>query len=94
MASCADEQSYEEMIRVLQDFISKVSDACGDMETAARDCVDNTDGDPAAEKSSAKVQQCVARFRGTLETAQNVITYLEEEIEEIRRRAAQADSID
>lgn len=89
----ADERSYEEMVSALQAFMTKVSDACGDMETAGNDCVDNTDEDPAAVKSNARLQQCVARFRGTLSTAQNVITYLEEEIEEIRRNAAKADSL-
>ena len=90
----ADEQSYEEMISALQTFITNVSDACGDMETAGNDCVDNTDGDPAAEKSNAKLQQCVARFRGTLSTAQKVITDLQQELEDIRAAAAKADSMD
>jgi len=85
----ADEQSYEEMISALQTFINTVSDACGDMETAGNDCVENTDNDPAAEKSNAKLQQCVARFRATLSTAQKVITDLEQELEDIRRPAAQ-----
>lgn len=90
----ADEQSYEEMISSLQTFITSVSDACGDMETAGNDCVDNTDGDPAAERSNAKLQQCVARFRGTLSTAQRVIVGLQEEIEKIRKSAAIAESAD
>lgn len=89
----ADEQSYEEMISALQTFITQVSDACGDMEAAGTDCVDNMDGDPAAEKGNARIQQCAARFRGTLGTAQKVIAALQEEMEEIRKAAAKADSM-
>ena len=89
-----DEQSYEEVISALQSFINNVSDACDTMEAAGNDCVDNTDGDPAAEKSNAKLQQCVSRFRGTLGTAQNVISAMQQELEAIRAAAAKADSMD
>ncbi len=92
--ACADEQSYEEMIGSLQAFMSAVSEACGDMEAAGNDCVDNTDNDPAAEKSNARLQQCTARIRGTLETAQQVIGDLQQELEDIRQAAARAASAD
>lgn len=90
----ADEQSYEEVISALQSFMSNVSEACDTMEAAGNDCVDNMDGDPAAEKSNAKLQQCIARFRGTLGTAQNVIAAMQQELEDIRAAAAKADSLD
>lgn len=89
-----DEQSYEEVISALQSFINNVSDACDTMEAAGNDCVDNTDGDPAAEKSNAKLQECVSRFRGTLGTAQNVISAMQQELEAVRTAAAKANSID
>lgn len=88
----ADEQNYEEMIAALQTFISNVSEACDTMETAGNDCVDNTENDPAAEKSNEKLQKCVARFRGTLGTAQNVATALQQELDRIREVAASVDS--
>ena len=50
----ADEQSYEEMISALQTFVSEAEEQCGVMESAGSDCVDNTDGDPAAEKSNER----------------------------------------
>lgn len=89
-----DEQSYEEVISALQSFINNVSDACDTMEAAGNDCVDNTDGDPAAEKSNAKLQECVSRFRGTLGTAQNVISAMQQELEAVRTAAAKANSMD
>lgn len=89
-----DEQSYEEVISALQSFINNVSDACDTMEAAGNDCVDNTDGDPAAEKSNAKLQECVSRFRGTLGTDQNVISAMQQELEAVRTAAAKANSMD
>ncbi len=50
----ADEQSYEEMISALQTYVSQVEEECGVMESAGNDCVDNTDGDPAASTSNEK----------------------------------------
>ena len=86
----ADEQSYEEMISTLQDFISQAEEQCGVMESAGEDCVDNTEGDPAAEKANAKLQKCVANIRSTFEAIQGIIAALQAELEEIRAAANKA----
>ena len=90
----ADEQSYEEMISALQTYVSQVEEQCGVMESAGNDCVDNTDGDPAAEKSNAKLQQCVGKIRSSVEAIQGIIAALQQELEDIREAAAKADQID
>ena len=86
----ADEQSYEEMISALQMFVSQAEEQCGVMESAGNDCVDNTDGDPAASKANAKLQKCVGQIRATFETINGIISALQEELEEIRAAAAKA----
>lgn len=86
----ADEQAYEEMISALQTFVSQAEEQCGVMESAGNDCVDNTDGDPAAEASNSKLQACVGNIRATFETIQGIISALQEELEEIRAAAAKA----
>lgn len=86
----ADEQSYEEMISALQTFMTEVDEQCGVLESAGNDCVDNTDGDPAAEKANAKLQKCVSEIRATLETIQGIISALQQELEDIREAAAKA----
>lgn len=86
----ADEQSYEEMISTLQTFVSEAEEQCNAMESAGTDCVDNTDGDPAAEKANGKLQKCVSDIRGTFESINGIITALQEELEDIREAAARA----
>lgn len=80
----ASEESYEEMISALKDFLSKAAEECGVMESAGNDCVDNTEGDAVAEKSNAKLQKCIKDIRVAFEAIQGVITALKEELEEIR----------
>lgn len=86
----ASEQSYEEMINALQNFLSEAEEQCRAMESAGNDCVDNTEGDAAAEKSNAKLQKCIGNIRGVFEEIQGVITALQEELEDIRKAAANA----
>lgn len=86
----ADEQSYEEMISALQTFVSQTEEQCSVMESAGKDCVDNTDGDPAATKADSKLQKCVGDIRATCETINGIISALQEELEEIRAAAAKA----
>ena len=90
----ADEQSYEEMVAALQNFINELEEQCTVMETAGRDCVDNTDGDPAASKSNEKISNIANKIRGTFETVEGIIAALNEEIERIRIAAQKADKID
>lgn len=58
----SDEQSYEEMIRLLQTFISNLYELCDVMGKAGSDCIDNTDGDPAAIRANAEMQQCIGEI--------------------------------
>lgn len=90
----ADEQSYEEMISALQTYVSQVGEVCGVMESAGTDCVDNTDGDPAAAKSNEKLQKCVGKIRAATESIQGIIAALQQEIDEIRIKAGKVDQID
>ncbi len=88
--SYADEQSYEEMIQALQNFMNQVSENCSIMEQAGRDCVDNTDNDPAAARGNEKLGACIQRIRGTFGTVQSVISALQEEMEDIQKAASKA----
>ena len=93
MASYANEQNYSEMIAALQTFSSKVSESCEEMSSAGNECVDNMDGDPAAEKSNAKLQNSVGQIRESLSEVGKIISTMQDELEDIRRAAAIADSI-
>ena len=86
-----DEESYQEMIRALQNFMAQTSEHCGVMESAGKDCVDNTDNDPAAVKGNEKLGACLQRIRGTFETVQGVIEALQRELEQVHAAAAKAD---
>lgn len=90
----ADEQSYEEVISALQTYVSQVDEECGVLESAGSDCVDNTDGDPAASKSNEKLQQCVGKVRAATESIQKIIEALQQELEDIREAAAKVNQTD
>ena len=86
----ADEQSYEEMISALQTFISDLEEQCSTLQQAGSDCVDNTDGDPAAIGANAKLQQCIGDMRESSEEISRIISALQQELEDIREAAAKA----
>ena len=90
----ADEQSYEEMIAALQNFLTELEEQCTVIETAGTDCVDNTDNDPAATKSNEKLKNVVTKIRATFDKVQGIITALEEELDDIRVAAQKADEMD
>ncbi|OUQ25830.1 hypothetical protein B5E77_10145 [Lachnoclostridium sp. An131] len=90
----ADEQSYEEMINALQNFLSEAEEQCTVMEKAGQDCVDNTDNDPAAQKSNAALQSCIRSIRDNFEAINRIAQALSEQMEDIREAAAKADSFD
>jgi hypothetical protein len=92
--SWADEESYEEMINALQNFKSQTEQQCLVMEQAGKDCVENTDGDPAAEKSNAKLVACVTQIRGALETVDALAAALQEELDRIRIAVYKVDQAD
>lgn len=86
----ASEEAYEEMIQALGKYPSDLGEQCETMSAAAQDCVDNTDGDPAAAASASNLQSCVAKIQANFETIQGIMTALQEELEEIREAAARA----
>lgn len=90
----ADEQSYEEMIQALQKFSSEAAEQCSVMSSAGQDCVDNTDGDPAAERSNGKLQKCVSDIHSALEDIQGIAAALQQELEDIREAAAKVSAGD
>lgn len=86
----ADESSYEAVINELQRFVTDAGEQCEVLTAAGDDCVDNTDGDPAASKASAAVHKCASDIGKSLEEINDVIKALQEELEAIREAAASA----
>lgn len=79
----ANTQSYEQVISYLQNYVATVGEQCDSLNQAARDCVDNTFGDPNAAKAAQKLSACTADIAGALEDINGVIQDLQEELEEI-----------
>ena len=92
--SYADEQAYEEVISQLQKLVNDGEEQCNALSSAGEDCVDNTDGDPAAEKCSEKLQSCVSNIRTALSEIEEVIQKLQAQLDTIREAAKQADDVD
>lgn len=88
----ADEQSYEEVISRLRAYTSNVFEAVNNMNTAGRDCVDNTDNDPAAERSYGNLQGALGQINESVQSINQIIAALNEELEQIREAAARANS--
>lgn len=88
--SYVNEESYYEMIDALQRFKQEAEEQCMVMQSAGTDCVDNTDGDPAAVSANNKLQQCVGGIRAALESVQGIIMALQQELEETKAAAAKA----
>ena len=84
----ADEESYEVMIRALTNFMSQVSTHCQIMSDAGQDCIDNTEGDPAATRAAEKLEVCIGKIRGTFDQIESIISALQRELEAIREAAA------
>lgn len=86
----ADPARYEEAISQLQSVAGQLSEDVSVLQRAGQDCVDNTDGDPAAASSSQKVQACAQQIQAAIEKIQAVIQAMQQEIEEIEQAAARA----
>lgn len=89
----ADDQSYEEVISLLQSFISDLGESVSKMQSAGQDCVDNTENDPAAESCNAKIQECCSKVQNAAESIQGVIAALQQELAKIQEAASKANSI-
>ena len=86
----ASDESYEAMISALGTYLTTVGEQCGIMSAAAQDCVDNTDEDPAAAKSAAKLNQNIVKINESAELIQKIAKALADELEEIHAKARQA----
>ena len=94
MAQYIDYENYNDMISALTTFITQVSEACDEMESAGNECVENMDGDQASTKANAKLGSCIVKYRETLEAAQNLINAMQEEMEAAQNAAAKIDDLD
>lgn len=87
----ADPARYEEAISQLQSVSRELGEDVTVLQRAAQDCVDNTDGDPAAASSSQKVQACASQIQAAIEQVQAVISAMQQELEDIQTAAAKAE---
>lgn len=90
MSNGADPASYEEAISQLQSVAAELQEDVAVLERAGQDCVDNCEGDPAAERSAAKVNNCAQQISAAIEQVQSVIQAMQQELEEIQEAAARA----
>lgn len=89
MPAVANEQAYQDMINMLNNFMKQVSEQCSVMEKAAADCVDNFE-DPAATAAQGKIAASISNIKAQYEEMQNAIKYMQEEIERIREKNKKA----
>ncbi|MCR4588333.1 MAG: hypothetical protein K5682_08005 [Lachnospiraceae bacterium] len=90
----ADEQSYEEVINKLKAFKSKASGLVTEMRTAGKDCVDNTDNDPAAVKSNDSLNTALSQITTSLEGIDQIVAALEQELQDIIEAANKANALE
>lgn len=86
----ADTEAYEEVIDKLMSYISHVSDASSDINRAGVDCVDNTEGDPAAVRSNENLQGTLRNINESLDTVKKVCDALRDELENIKAASQSA----
>lgn len=79
----ANTESYQEVISLLQNYLTEAEGYCTTMENAADTCIDNMDEDPNAQKASAKVQECTNTIRQNFEKINEVIQALQEELSDV-----------
>ena len=68
----------------MQSVAGELSEDVSVLQRAAQDCVDNTDGDPAAASSSQKVQACAQQIQAAIEQVQAVISAMQQELDDIQ----------
>ena len=78
-----DTESYNEMISALEKFKADVSEQCATMTSAGQDCIDNTDNDPAAVNANSKISECVQKIQSSMETIDEIITALKDELDAV-----------
>ena len=94
MGSMADIPNYENMISALSTFSQQIFEASGQMSSAGKAVVSGTNNDEAAVKASAKIDSLQRPVGEICAEARRIAQALIEEMEEIKRAAAIADSFD
>lgn len=89
----ADPESYQAVINALSNYEKQVKQSCIVMKRAGDDCVANTDGDVAALRSNEKLGLCIQKIDQSLETVNELIRALQEELERIIETARKAENI-
>ena len=93
MGQQINEQVYEEVISALQTFCKNVGEACDEMQDAAKECVENCENDAASLKSQTRVNEHITSFKDAIERADNLISAMQQELEDARAAAEKADNI-
>lgn len=88
----ANPESYQEMITALQNYKKQVEQCCQVMKQAGDDCVANTEGDVAAQRSNEKLGESIKKIDGALDTVDKLISALQEELERVLEVARKAES--
>jgi len=90
MAGSLKPENIQEMMSALGQFISKVSEATAELQSAGKDCADNLGDDPAGAKANASLSQKIGKINEQVSEANNIVRKLQEELEDIQRRAQAA----
>lgn len=85
MASKINVGNYESMISALQDFITKVSESCDDMQAAGKTCVDTTENDPAAVSGFKKLSKCIKKYEEITAKAAKLVSNMQAEVAEAKK---------
>ena len=84
----ADESAYSEVASKISDYIKKIEECCGTLETAANDCVENTQGDPAAAKSSSDLKAAVGKIQEQMPVLQGIVSAMNQQIEKMQEASS------
>jgi len=87
MGNTASSESYDDMVKALQNMKKEVSERCGTLSSAASKCAETAGGDPVAAKASSRIGSIVSKVQQELETVDEVIDYLQKEIARIEEEA-------
>lgn len=87
----ASEESYREVISEISSFIGKLDQSIGTLSSAADECVENTDEDPAAVSSNERLKKAIGKIEDQKPILQQVIQAMNEQIERIREAARRAE---
>ncbi len=80
----ADEKSYSEVASQISNYIKTVGECCATLQSAGKDCVDNTQGDPAAAKSSANLNAAIGKIQEQMPVLQSIVNAMNEQMEKMK----------